>query len=444
MTDVTVYTEASAAFLDGRPPYEVMNPRGWRYLYPPLFALLIAPLTWFDTRSQVGFWFAISCVCSFGCFFEIRSLYRSLTSRKEPQCAPQGSILRSAAFWIGVAAALVVLPPMVRDLQRGQLGMLLLYLLLLGLRLVLTSRAAGTTWLGGIVLALPVVFKVYPIVPVAGLALALWSAVARSTTRRTALAAASRLTGGLALGAMLFVFVIPSFMIGWRANLHHLSTWASIVPIATERNERMHIYPTTPNNQSLRNAAYWLKASIEGKRRAFLGRAERELARDKALNQFANAARWVALGLFAMCCVSLARRDDRLSIATLFGLACTLSLIISPIAWTHYHSLLLPTSVFTPLWFLGRQRATLAVLFAASLVVLTWLHQLAYPWAAKLGVLGVGLAAWYVLAAIMMTIVANRCRIGPERTSLKASIPAPHFSLLGDRVTLTQARPHSR
>src|ERR1700722_18683337 len=43
-TDFTVYTEAGAAFFDGRDPYAVTNPRGWGYLYPPLFAILVAPL----------------------------------------------------------------------------------------------------------------------------------------------------------------------------------------------------------------------------------------------------------------------------------------------------------------------------------------------------------------------------------------------------------------
>src|SRR5262245_38685895 len=42
-TDFTVYTEAGAAFFDGRDPYRVTNPRGWGYLYPPLFAMLVAP-----------------------------------------------------------------------------------------------------------------------------------------------------------------------------------------------------------------------------------------------------------------------------------------------------------------------------------------------------------------------------------------------------------------
>ena len=43
-TDLTVYTEAGAAFFDGGKPYEVRNPRGWTYVYPPILALLLAPL----------------------------------------------------------------------------------------------------------------------------------------------------------------------------------------------------------------------------------------------------------------------------------------------------------------------------------------------------------------------------------------------------------------
>src|SRR5262245_59359793 len=48
-TDFTVFTEAGAALFDGRNLYNVTNPRGWYYLYPPLFAILVAPLAAFDT-----------------------------------------------------------------------------------------------------------------------------------------------------------------------------------------------------------------------------------------------------------------------------------------------------------------------------------------------------------------------------------------------------------
>src|SRR5262249_27080204 len=52
-TDFTVYTGAGAAFFDGRDPYQVTSPRGWYYLYPPLFALLVSPLAVLDFKSQV-------------------------------------------------------------------------------------------------------------------------------------------------------------------------------------------------------------------------------------------------------------------------------------------------------------------------------------------------------------------------------------------------------
>ena len=61
-TDFTVYTEAGAAFFDGRDPYEVTNPRGWYYLYPPLFALLVSPLAALAFKSQVVVWYVISLV----------------------------------------------------------------------------------------------------------------------------------------------------------------------------------------------------------------------------------------------------------------------------------------------------------------------------------------------------------------------------------------------
>ena len=64
-TDFTVFTEAGAAFFDGRDPYAVKNPRGWFYLYPPLFALLVSPLASLDSKSQVVVWYIISVVLAF-------------------------------------------------------------------------------------------------------------------------------------------------------------------------------------------------------------------------------------------------------------------------------------------------------------------------------------------------------------------------------------------
>ena len=93
-TDFTVFTEAGAAFFDGRDPYRVTNARGWHYLYPPLFALLVAPLSVFDTESQVVAWYVVNVLLSIGCFVEARWLWR-FVSGSEPHRTALGGWLRA-------------------------------------------------------------------------------------------------------------------------------------------------------------------------------------------------------------------------------------------------------------------------------------------------------------------------------------------------------------
>ena len=92
-TDFTVYTEAGAAFFDGREPYEVTNPRHWYYLYPPLFALLVSPLAALDFKSQVVVWYIISLVLAFGCYSESRHLWTLLVASD----SVEGDVGRNAA-----------------------------------------------------------------------------------------------------------------------------------------------------------------------------------------------------------------------------------------------------------------------------------------------------------------------------------------------------------
>ncbi|HOM18674.1 MAG TPA: glycosyltransferase family 87 protein, partial [Thermoguttaceae bacterium] len=70
-TDFTVYTAAGRAFFTGQNPYEVTNPRGWKYLYPPLFALLVAPLNLLPMPEQCLVWYFISVAFCWGCYREL-------------------------------------------------------------------------------------------------------------------------------------------------------------------------------------------------------------------------------------------------------------------------------------------------------------------------------------------------------------------------------------
>ena len=129
-TDLTVYTEAGAAFFDGRPPYEVSNPRGWTYLYPPLLAMLLAPLHPLAEQNQVTVWFFLSLLFCWGCWRECRRIVE-IVCRSDPMVAAAWARWRA---WLGTAAVLTALLPTLNCLQRGQVGVVKLYLLLLGLR----------------------------------------------------------------------------------------------------------------------------------------------------------------------------------------------------------------------------------------------------------------------------------------------------------------------
>ena len=160
-TDFTVYTEAGAAFFDGRDPYEVTNPRHWYYLYPPLFALLVSPLAALDYKSQVVVWYIISLVLAFGCYSESRHLWTLLVASD----AGEADVGCNAAFRIGACAGLTVLLPTLECLQRGQVGIALVYSLLLGFRLSLGGRSWPIWCLGGVVLGWPIVVKLIPAYP---------------------------------------------------------------------------------------------------------------------------------------------------------------------------------------------------------------------------------------------------------------------------------------
>src|SRR5271166_4215671 len=118
-TDFTVFTEAGAALFDGRNLYRVTNPRGWYYLYPPLFALLVSPLSFLDSRSQVFIWYLISIASGFGCYDEACRIWCAVTF---PQARAESRRRRKSnlAIGIGVCAGLTIALPALDCLQRGQ------------------------------------------------------------------------------------------------------------------------------------------------------------------------------------------------------------------------------------------------------------------------------------------------------------------------------------
>jgi hypothetical protein len=403
MTDFTVYTEAGAAFFDGRDPYAVANPRGWKYLYPPLLALIVAPLAGLDSQTQVCIWFFISSLLAVVCFREVRALWRTIAvtdvgaAGRAPNSPPSW---RDPAPWLGLCAAAAVLPPMLHDLQRGQVGLLLLYPLLLGTRLILGRRPGRDGFLGGLVLSFPVVIKLYPIVPVGFLVWQRWVALPIRGWERERVRSALGVTSGVLAGTFLFVLMIPSTLVGWGENLRHLDAWKERVVMNQDRGTHTGIHVSSFHNQSFHNASYWLRASLLDDKPADQYWAAFWQRHDQALREKAWAVRGMVLMLLIVAGMALVALDEGAGTGAAFGLSCSVPLIVSPIAWSHYYSILLPALVFLPHWMLRQGLRASAVLAALGPGVLLWVHYLHQSWAGPLGLLGVGITTWYLAVGL--------------------------------------------
>ena len=438
-TDVTVYTEAGKAFLDGRDPYAVENPRGWSYLYPPLFALTVAPLSRLGTVAQTLWFYAASVVLGFLAVGEAARVWRRVAA---------GAVDGRVKTWIVVCAGLSALLPTLECLQRGQVGIALAWALWLGYRLALEGRGAASMAVAGVVLAWPAAVKLVPSLPVAFLVGQTFAGCLAAGRARAGIPRALGLAGGVALGLAIFLFLIPASLLGWDRNLDHLKVWAAkVVRADAGASARFHIDSTT--NQSLSNAAYRLAATVrplplpernvlelrfarhrgEIARRWAEGRAE---AARRRLDTTTGAIILSIQGLVVLTLAALmvsAGGDDPPARASGFGLSCLAMFLISPVAWTHYHMMALPAFLFVPLCLADRGHPRAARRLAAVPAVLVLAHFALKPVAGPVGVLGLGLTAWYFLAAalVLATRTARTTRTPDARAArrfTRAEAPA--------------------
>ncbi|MGP0567162.1 MULTISPECIES: glycosyltransferase family 87 protein [unclassified Nitrospina] len=402
-TDFTVYSEAGAAFFDGRDPYEVTNPRGWKYLYPPMLALVVAPVHGLPTHWQGLIWFALSVAMLWGCYEESVRLLglafrdRSLHLEK----------LKPYLLLVGGCASVAVLFPMLNCMQRGQIGIAKTYFLLLGFRLVMENRGWVRPFLGGVAMTVAVVLKVTPIVPVSFVAFQAGVAWLRKESRTAARPGFFGVMAGSVAGLLLFFLILPAGLVGWNANLKHLNTWYSKVGNQSVEFDAANNLdnPYTMRNQSFSNAVYRLGNWTA---HVFFGGPPDKNVHLKKSGPMPMDAGWVqttvlivrvglVLALFPLA-IRLTKSDSVLNRSLLFGLACVAALIVSPVARGHYYMLQLPALVFVPLWLYQRGEIQWAKRMAVIPVALSLLHYALLPVTGRLGVLGIGTTVWYVLA----------------------------------------------
>ena len=395
-TDITVFTTAGAAFFDDRDPYAVKSPRGWQYNYPPLFAIAFAPLSKLQTTTAAIIWFGINIAMGFGCYFEARKL----TALLGAELAPRGP--RPAWLWIAPAVALLF--PTLNCLQRGQVGVLLVYLLMLGLRITVQKPNATGAFLGGLVVALAAVIKLFPILPACFLLGQLGTLL---LTRRGGERALSRVAGagaGLVAGLVLFLFVVPAVFTGWDANLGHLDRWMDQVvlnrgDLASDTGFNIH----SVRNQSLKNAAYLLSTGDEPSPEAGGEVFERMVLIVRAAMFVLLVGTWLA-GRW---------KYTALGLVACFGLACQLTLMISPLSWAHYFTIELPALLFVPMWFWAGGQVRAAKVIAIVPAVLSLLHYTAMPLTGPVGLLGLGTATWFTAVCLLGLAVDRASGSGP-------------------------------
>jgi hypothetical protein len=266
--------------------------------------------------------------------------------------------------------------------------------------------------LGGVALALPVALKLTPALPIAIVVLQQLAGALRSS--RCA-GGAYRLESvgatflGLALGGFLCFLAIPAGIVGWQANLRLLDVWRSRV-VATEDAGLANAFNSRSyRNQSLQNAAYHLGNFIghiaaggpDDRLAAARARIDTRMPMDHARFGIAlTLARWVLL--LALVGVALLTATDPAGRAAVFGLACALTLVVSPLSWAHHFVILLPAVAFAGVWAWAAGYGPFMLASGFVLALLTWVHYSALEHAGRVGLLGIGTCAWCLLGLVLL------------------------------------------
>jgi hypothetical protein len=461
-TDFTVYTEAGAACFDGRDPYAVTNARGWGYLYPPLFAILVAPLSTLDPQWQVTVWFFVSLLLLWGCYRESTLLVDWLagTLRRWDRC-PRGAwpaepdagtalgdgLATRPPNWLPWAAATAAALPTLNCLQRGQVGLVQLYLLLVGFRLLVATApvwrlsAALRAALAGLILALAVVIKVTAALPVGLVLVERFAAARRHRSPAEPPRAGNRqigitrgLAAGLAAGLALWLVLVPAWAIGWQRTMDCLARWCCLVPTkAIDTGPSLFAGDSySVRNQSLVNSARhlgnWIAEEVAGGGDSLRSAGPNDPPRamdSPAANLLLLGARLTVLTFAVLTAVWAGRQRDPLATASSFALGLVASLVVSPVARTHYFLLIAPAVLLVP-WYLHRAgRTRLAWWMAWTPTVLVAPHYLWPSAAGRVGWLGIGIAAWLISGGVWSWLAGRKQSGGPSVLSWRETPPVP-------------------
>ncbi len=201
MTDIGPYLRAAWAVRTGGDIYKITDDHRWHFVYPPTFAILMTPLAdpphgedrtgYLPYAASVGIWYIITMALGAA---GIAILARAVEDPFRNLAAGRGRRFSQRWWALRVVPLLILLPAIGRCQMRGQVGLLVVFLLCCAA----TSILRGRRLRAGLWLSAAICVKV---IPAALLAFPLW--------RRD-----WRMLSGSAIGLLAGIILLPVIVLG--------------------------------------------------------------------------------------------------------------------------------------------------------------------------------------------------------------------------------------
>jgi len=341
-TDFTVYQYAARALKQGEDPYAARNPRGYRYVYPPLLAVLLQPVADWEPQDAALVFYLLSVAALIGSVLLLR---RVVGGRWPP-------ILVAAVVCLGFAH---------QGFQRGQVTHVLLFLQVAALALLLARRYATA----GLFLGLGGALRLTPLFPAYAVGIGLLA----GAFARQGLQPPLRFGGGLAGGMFLGFVLVPVLWLGTeRASAvgdRWLEVTRQVYGEGVDLEDEYRINEWRFKNQAPRRVyATWAGWAADV---PFEDEAP-QLGADglRAVDTAAGITTWLFVALAFGMALAWLRDPAQPSYAAVYALIVLLPVLMTRYAWPTHYLLAAPAVVLA-----ARRRWTAApvlVLFLGTLL----------------------------------------------------------------------------
>jgi hypothetical protein len=242
-TDLTVFLIAGKTVAEGRADriYEVTNVRDWHYVYPPLLAILLSPVSKWPVGATVPIAYLLSLACLAGTIVLSRRFPENArpaeTGHQGYASMPESLGCRPEPWQIALAM-FFCLPMLLNTLTRGQFGIISLFFM----ASVFYAYTKQKKILAGLLLALGIALKISPLA-----FLVFFFLMKREW----------KILANTALGFGLFFFLLPSLAIGFHQNWELLKVWQGLMSASQSKTAYHHYLwgelftPFAGDNQSL-------------------------------------------------------------------------------------------------------------------------------------------------------------------------------------------------